>query len=216
MMLKDWFGVITGILISSAVAAQTTANPPEKRYHTIGNLKVDTSFNDKYFDDFLIPYREFTDLHDCKIKVKSKKIKTTMAARPTFPSLLLGKKNRRYIIVVNKKESFDGVHLKDVPSDARIGLFAHELMHIRDYESRKMTGVVQRGIQYLSQKGKRKVEHYTDSLTIAAGYGQHLYEWASFVLHDSDASEEYKTYKTEIYMSPVRILNEIEEGLPTP
>ncbi|MBS2211175.1 hypothetical protein KEM09_07170 [Carboxylicivirga mesophila] len=213
MKLKDLFGLVTGVLISSVITAQDSVNQKIKRYNKIGNLKVDTSFNSAYLEDFMVPYQEFADLHNCKIKVRNKNIKTTMAARPHFFSLLLGKKNRRYVILVNKKESFKGVHLKDVPSEARIGLFAHELMHIRDYESRKVTGVMERGLQYLSQKGKRQVEHYTDSLTIAAGFGQYLYHWANYVLHDSDASDDYKHYKSQIYMTPVRILTQIEESL---
>ncbi|MCT4646329.1 MAG: hypothetical protein N4A74_15180 [Carboxylicivirga sp.] len=212
MVLKDVVGLITGVFISSIVTAQNTVAQKVKRYNRVGNLKIDTSFNSNYLNDFMVPYQEFADLHNCKIKIRNKNIKTTMAARPHFLSLLLGKRNRRYVILVNKKETFKGVHIKNVPSDARIGLFAHELMHIRDYESRKVTGVMKRGFQYLTQAGKKNVEHYTDSLTIAAGFGQHLYEWASYVLHDSDASDEYKYYKSKIYMSPVCILNQIEES----
>lgn len=214
--MKEWVGLVTGLVISTIVTAQNAVHEKIKRYNKVGNLKVDTTFNSDYLSDFMIPYQEFADLHNCKIKIKSKKLKTTMAARPHFLSLLFGKRNRRYVILVNKKEAFKGVHLKDVPSDARVGLFAHELMHIRDYESRKVTGVMERGIQYLSQKGKKKVEHYTDSLTIAAGFGQHLYEWASYVLHDSDACEEYKSFKSEVYMSPVTILSKMESIRPRP
>lgn len=216
MVLKDWIGLVTGLVISSVITAQNAVDGKIKRYNKIGNLKVDTTFNSCYLNDFMIPYQEFADLHNCKIKIKSKKLKTTMAARPHFISLLLGKRNRRYVILVNKKDSFKGVHLKDVPAEARVGLFAHELMHIRDYESRKVTGVMERGFQYLSQNGKKKVEHYTDSLTIAAGFGQHLYQWATYVLHDSDACEEYKNFKSEVYMSPVTILSHMKATRPRP
>ncbi|WP_430809369.1 MULTISPECIES: hypothetical protein [unclassified Carboxylicivirga] len=214
MRLKDLVSVAAGIVISSVLATQDVVAQKAKRYHKVGNLKVDTGFNKQYFDDFMIPFQEFSDLHNCKITIKSKKIRTTMAARPQFLSLLLGKKNRRYVIVVNKDKSFEGVHLKHVPPAARIGLFAHELMHIRDYESRKVSGVMERGIQYLTHKGKKKVEHYTDSLTIAAGFGQQLHNWAAYVLYDSDASKEYKFYKENIYMTPACILTQIEETLP--
>lgn len=211
MVLKDWVGLVTGIVISSIVTAQNTVDSKVKRYNKIGSLKVDTTFNAEYLNDFMIPYQEFADLHNCRIKIKNKKLKTTMAARPHFLSLLMGKKNRRYVILVNKNETFKGVHLKDVPTEARVGLFAHELMHIRDYESRRMTGVMERGFQYLSYKGKKKVEHYTDSLTIAAGFGHNLYHWASYVLHDSDACEEYKSFKSDVYMTPVTILSQMEQ-----
>lgn len=216
MALKDWMGIITGLLVSASVGAQDIATTKIKKYNNIGRLKVDTTFNQDYLSDFLIPYQEFADLHNCRIKIKNKKLKTTMAARPNFLSMLLGKSQRQYIILVNKNEDFNGVHLKDVPSDARIGLFAHELMHIRDYESRKITGVMKRGYQYLSINGKRKVEHYTDSLTIAAGFGQYLYEWATFVLDDSNACDSYKEFKSSVYMSPVSILSQMEETISAP
>ena len=76
MVLKELFGLITGVLISSVVAAQNTVSQKIKTYNKIGNLKVDTSFNKTYLKDFMVPYQEFADLHNCKIKVKSKNIKT--------------------------------------------------------------------------------------------------------------------------------------------
>ena len=211
MVWKEIIVLLFGLLSTTAMAAQDIADTKIKKYKKIGNLKIDTSFQAAYLQDFMVPFSEFKDLQNCRIKIKNKKLKTTMAARPNFFSVLLGKKNRRYVIVINDDMKFNGVKLQDVPSEARIGLFAHELMHIRDYESRKITGIVERGYQYLSHNGKIKVEHYTDSLTIAAGFGQNLYHWASYVLHDSDACEDYKAFKAEVYMKPVTILNQMEQ-----
>ncbi len=210
MVLRDLLLLLIGLLTASSAISQEIVNPKLKKYNKIGKLKVDTTFKQSYLDDFMVPYAEFSDLQNCRIKIKNKKLKTTMAARPNFFSVLLGKKNRRYVIVVNNDKNFEGVHLNDVPNKARIGLFAHELMHIRDYESRRLSGIMERGYQYLSKQGKIKVEQHTDSLTIAAGFGQQLYHWASYVLHDSDACEEYKAFKAEVYMSPVTILNQME------
>ncbi len=209
MKLKEIATFFTGLFFLSTVAVESNAQTKKKSYWQKGSLKVDTAFKKLYLDSFLVPYQEFADLHGCKIRIKTKKLKTTMTARPGFGSLFLGKKNRQYIIHVNSDANFDGVLLSDVPSEARIGLFAHELMHIRDYESRKVGGVIKRGLQYLSKNGKKKVEYYTDSLTIAAGFGEHLFQWAAYVLYDSDASEEYKAFKSEIYMSPVTIYNKM-------
>ena len=209
MKLKDFATTITSVLFLTTVAVKGEGQSSKKSYWQRGSLKVDTTFKKVYLESFLVPFNQFTDLHHCKIRVKTKKLKTTMTARPGFMSLFLGKRNRQYIIHVNNDAKFDGVLLSDVPEEARIGLFAHELMHIRDYESRKVAGVIRRGIQYLSKKGKRKVEHYTDRLTISAGFGEQLFQWASYVLYDSDASEKYKAFKSEIYMSPVTIYNEM-------
>lgn len=208
MVLKDWLGEVTSFAHSSL---KKITSGKLNKYKRIGQLKVDKAFPHDYLGDFLVPYKEFADLHNCRIKIKCKKIRTTMAARPNFLSLLLGRRNRRYLIVVNSRAVFKGVRLQNVPQKARVGLFAHELMHIRDYESRKIRGVIERGIQYLTHKGKIQVEHYTDGLTIAAGFGHQLYHWASYVLHDSDASDEYKAYKEKVYMTPVRILSHIHQ-----
>lgn len=210
MKVKEFLVFLTGLFFLSNVTAQTSNKANKKGYWSKGCLKVDSAFKKTYLDDFLVPYNQFEDLHHCRIRVKTKKLNTTMAARPGFLSLFLGKRNRLYIIHVNDDPDFDGVLLSDVPQEARIGLFAHEMMHIRDYESRKMTGVINRGLQYLTKKGKKQVEYYTDSLTIAAGFGVNLFQWAAYVLHDSDASAEYKAFKEEIYMSPITILSKMD------
>lgn len=212
MVLREIFILVLSLLLATPLYSQTTSGRL-KKYNKVGKLKVDTSFQASYLRDFMVPFNQCEDLQDCRIKIKTKNLKTTMAARPHFFSLFLGKKNRRYTILVNKNDEFNGVLLKDVPSEARVGLFAHELMHIRDYNSKGATGVIQLGLQYLSVKGKTKVEHRTDSLTIAAGFGQQLYEWAHYVLHESNACEEYKSFKEEVYMTPVLIQTQMEQNL---
>lgn len=210
MVLRDIFILVLSILLTTPLFSQTTSKKV-KKYNKVGKLKIDTSFQATYLRDFMVPFEQCEDLQNCRIKIKTKNLKTTMAARPHFFSLLLGKKNRRYTILINKNENFNGVLLRDVPSEARIGLFAHELMHIRDYNNMSLKRVVQFGYQYLSVTGKTQIEHRTDSLTIAAGFGQQLYEWAHYVLHDSDACEEYKSFKQEVYMSPVLIQTQMEQ-----
>ena len=59
-------------------------------------------------------------------------------------------------------------------------------------------------LKHLTKKGKIRVEYYTDSLTIAAGFGEQLFQWAAYVLYDSDASEEYKAFKSEIWIKKSR------------
>ncbi len=207
MKLNDIATVLTSLFFLTTVPVTVNAQTDKKNLQKKGSLQVDSAFKELYLNSFMVPYSQFEDLQDCKIIIKTKKLKTTMTACPDILSLFLGKKNRRYIIHVNNDENFDGVLLSEVPEDARIGLFAHELMHIRDYESRKVTGVIQRGIQYLSKKGKRNMEHYTDGLTISAGFGEQLYQWAAYVLYDSNATENYKNFKADIYMSPVAIFD---------
>ncbi len=169
------------------------------------------AFRDNYLKAFNIVYLELADLQSCDIEIRRKKIKTTMASRPTFFSMFRKKNKRKYIIVFNSDKDFDGVRLKDVPYEAQIGLFAHELMHVRDYQSQNFFGLLKRGWQYLSKRGKIKLEYHIDSMTIAAGFGNNLYEWSFYVLNNSSASEDYKAFKLETYMTPETILDYMKE-----
>lgn len=152
------------------------------------------------------------DLHDIKIKVKEKPIGTTMAMRPAFGSFFKKPEKRTYVLCINSKEDFSGVLYDDVPSEARVGLVVHEFMHIRDYQDRNFFGLLQRGWQYLSRKGKRKFEYEIDQMAIDAGFGFFLYAWSSYVLDKSGVDEKYLEFKREVYMGPQDILTEINEA----
>lgn len=152
-------------------------------------------------------------IHDQKIKVKYSSLKTTMTSRPSFGSLFKSRKNRTYVIRINSNESFKGVLYKDVPSDAKTGLWAHELMHIKDYKSRSFFGVVFRGWQYLSKKGKIRFEHEIDHMVIEAGFVDYLYQWSNYVLEESEASDSYKAFKRKIYLSACEIIGNCDDKI---
>jgi hypothetical protein len=174
-------------------------------------VEIDSSLKKDYRTAFLMVYNKLDDLHECDIKLKGKKLKTTMAARPTFFSFFRRKDKRKYVIVYNNDPDFKGVKPYDVPEQARVGLFAHELMHVRDYQSLSFGGLVKRGWQYMSKRGKRNLEHRIDSMTIAAGFGEELFYWSYFVLFDSYATAGYKMFKRDVYLTPKDILNSMEE-----
>ena len=99
----------------------------------------------------------------------------------------------------------------DVPHKARIGLVIHEFMHIRDYQKRHFLGLLKRGWQYLSRRGKHRFEHEIDQMAIDAGYGRYLFSWSSYVLEKSDVDEKYLEFKKDVYMNPEDILSEMEQ-----
>lgn len=181
------------------IPAYASAQVPEK-----------WDFPEKYAPAVAFLADSLEDLHDVKIKWKEKKIGTTMAMRPTFFSFLKKPGKRTYVLIVNKQEEFDGVLLQNVPEEAQVGVLAHELMHVRDYESRHFGGLVKRGWQYLSKRGKKRFEHEIDQMTIDAGFGFFLYHWSTYVLDDSDAGREYRRFKRKVYMRPDSIISELD------
>jgi hypothetical protein len=167
-----------------------------EHFHDVFNVIVDN-----------VPY-----LHQQNIKVKERSLGTTMTVRPTLGSLIFKKRdNRTYLLHVNNNPAFDGVLYDDVPDLARVGLIMHELMHIKDYQSRGFFGVLQRGWQYLSKKGKKKFEHEIDNMVMDAGFRNYLYLWAHFIMEESEASDAYKDFKKEIYLCPVDIFIDLDE-----
>lgn len=167
-------------------------------------------------DKYAAPLEKIADnlyfLHDQRIKARSSRINTTMNVRPTLGSLLFrSRENRKYIIRVNNRDDFDGVYYHDVPLNAQVGLWAHEMMHIKDFSERGFFGVLARGWQYLSKRGKMRFEHEIDQMVINAGFRHYLFLWATFVLDESEASDSYKDYKRKIYLSPADILIDLDD-----
>jgi len=151
----------------------------------------------------------FEDLHDVKIKVKEKSIGTTMAMRPAFFSLFKKPEKRTYVLYINNNEDFSGILIQQVPKEARAGIMAHELMHVRDYEHRNFFGLAERGWQYLSKRGKKRFEYEIDNMVMDAGFGFFLYAWKAYLMDESDIDDKYRAFKKKVYMGPEKVLTEL-------
>jgi hypothetical protein len=152
----------------------------------------------------LIAFSYYPQLCTLDVKFAVGKINTTMQCQPRFGSLV-GKEGRVYEILINDDSTFGGVLLQDVPFNAQIGVIGHELAHIVDYEAHSSLGIAGIGLDYLSEKGKTRIEHSVDSITVRAGLGWQLYDWAYFVLEQSKASPAYKAFKRKVYLQPKQI-----------
>ena len=154
----------------------------------------------------------FPELKCKEINFKERKIKTTLNARPTIGSLIFTKRNNRtYVIRINTHKSDSIISLNDIPFEAKIGLFAHEFSHFLDYQSRSIFGIIARGLSYSSKKSKAKFEKEIDLQTIKKGLGWQLYDWSNYVQTESCATYKYKKFKLNTYMTPLEILNVIQQ-----
>ncbi len=165
---------------------------------------------EQYKYQMLIALSYYPELKNTPIKVKFSDLQTTATCRPAIFSLFAIRRNqtasrRSYIIRINKKENFNGVLLKDVPLNAQIGVLAHEIAHIVDYERRGHAGLLKRAMDYLEENRKKRFEYQIDKLTIEHGLGWQLYDWADYAMHKSKATEKYKAFKKRIYMGPADI-----------
>ncbi|MDR1717009.1 MAG: hypothetical protein LBS20_14330 [Prevotella sp.] len=171
--------------------------------------RTDKEFIEEFRLQSLIALSFYPELKDVEIHFKYSNEATTMACRPNFSSLLVGK--RVYTIFINNNHNFDGILLADVPFNAQIGVIGHEIAHIIDYEERNTLGIIQIGLNYLNNEDKRDYESSVDRITIQRGLGWQLYDWAQYSMYDSPrATDEYKSFKRDIYLQPQQITEEMQ------
>ncbi|MEI7596538.1 MAG: hypothetical protein WCK02_12375 [Bacteroidota bacterium] len=154
----------------------------------------------------------YPELTNTEIKFVFANIKTTMAARPNVLSLLFNK--RKYNIFINNMKSNKfGILFNDVPEKAQIGLIAHELAHILDYEHKSLMKIIKTGILYLSRKHRSKYEKETDIETIKHGAGWHLFEYTLFILNSKIVSDKYRLFIKRYYLQPDEIKSLIDQHI---
>jgi hypothetical protein len=154
----------------------------------------------------LVALSFYPELVNSKITFKYLKISTSMNARPTLGSLLFRRKAQfRYVVRINNSKKDSTLHVKDVPFNAQIGLFGHEFFHFVDYRNKQSFHITKRLLAYTNDLKKEKFEKEIDLGTISRGLGWQLYDWSNYVLHESNATKEYKDFKRLIYMEPEEI-----------
>lgn len=163
------------------------------------------NFVDKVELPALIALSFFPELKQTQISFEYKSIKTTMATRPHIGKSLV--KNRSYVIYINSNAKERGaVSFNELGLQEQIGIIAHELSHIVDYEKRNNFSLIQCGIYYSVFKHyHRNLERETDMLVIKKGLAHQLYAFTHYVLHQSNATETYKAFKRKNYLLPEEI-----------
>lgn len=153
----------------------------------------------------LIALSFYPELKNTIITFEEKEIKTTMAARPHFGQLLI--RDRSYIIYINNNPEKSGsVSFYDLGLNEQIGIIAHELSHIANYQTRKTLSMMKCGLYYsLFHHYHRALEISTDTDVIKRGLGMHLYAFSNYILNKSNATEEYKLFKSKNYLLPSQI-----------
>lgn len=159
----------------------------------------------------------FLDLEKIPIEFRVKRSLngSIMMAQPSFKHLFNKKPHRKYLVLVSESftigtRTFSTLKL---PSEIKIGWFAHELGHIQDYQSLSALGLLRFGLLYLSSKKFMKsAELRADTFATRAGYGSYLIATKNFILNHAELPETYKAKIRRYYPSPDQIL-EIDKNL---
>lgn len=172
-------------------------------------IKVPEEFKQQAY----LAISHYPELKDMCIKLKYARQKTSMSARPDLNFLFKRRSKRRYTVRIdeslNKKR--EGILLDDVPFNAQVGVIGHELAHLLDYSSKSKFGIIIMGFKYLFPSYRRKMEQYTDRLTLDHGLGYQLFDWADYVFNRSNCGEVYRKYKMKYYYDDKELLQLMDE-----
>jgi len=175
--------------------------------HDLKNQRIDTALPAEYMDALNIALSHYPELNEVDIKIEYAEIGTTLQVQPRVSSVFGKKKSRQYLIKINSDKEFQGIYLKKIPFNAKVGLFAHELGHILDYENKNAVQIIGTALKFLTKESQMNYEKSIDELTIHRGLGNQLYDWAEYAMHFSSASSDYKQFKKDIYLEPIEIKN---------
>lgn len=174
-------------------------------------------YDGPYSVSFYAALNGFPELKNISVQFRERSIKTTMQCRPKTFSVLRKPQKRKFLMVFNHNRGRSrGVPINKLSFNARVGLFAHELAHIVDYQ--KMSGgeIFGLGIRYLFGKGKIELEHKIDRIVIWKGFGSQIFQYAKEVLKSNSISDDYRKRRQRVYLQPSEIkeLVDIVENMP--
>jgi len=158
----------------------------------------------------------YPELKNTPIEFKFKKHikKSIMQAQPRFLSLLKGKKNRSYKILISETFEIGGQHYatENIPENVLIGWLGHELGHVMDYRNRSSLNLIWFGIKYyLSDSYIQKAERAADTYAVEKNMDTYILETKNFILNNTNLSEVYKARIKKYYLSPDEIVKLVED-----
>lgn len=161
---------------------------------------------------FYVALRHYPELEITSIRVKFKKINSTMLAQPEADFIVKSRNDRRYKIIINSTKETIGMNYEDLTFNALVGWIGHELAHITDYNKKSNGQLVQFISNYLfSRKHMKHTENCADKEAVKRGLGYALYEGVHELFRNPKIFKHYKERNKEYYLTPEEILAEIKQ-----
>lgn len=204
-------GLVILLLLSFSVQSQEAAMKQKQSLEYTHKIVPDIIWREAY-----VALSHYPELKDTPIefRFKDKIKKSFMQAQPVFSDLFKKRKNRGYIIFMNREFNIEGkkLHIDEVPSQVLTGWLGHELGHVMDYKNRRGFGLIWFGIKYMTSKNYiREAERAADTYAVNHGLGEYIIATKDFILNESQLSETYKSRIKDLYLSQEEIMVLIDE-----
>jgi len=152
----------------------------------------------------------YPELKNTSIEFRFGKSNFTMTSKPKFHSILRDKKQRQYVVTIEKLgSSKNNIEWTELSFNAMVGWIGHELGHIVHYSHKTNSGVAFIGVKYALPGYRRKMERFTDQIVIQHDLGYALYEGLDYIINRSHATTHYKTCQQKYYLQPDEIIDRI-------
>lgn len=213
-VLRKAFFLLTLFLMLPACYAQQSSMQQKDSLQFNNKIVPDAIWREAY-----VALSHYPELKDTPIEFRFKKNikKSFMQAQPKIGGLFKKRKDRSYLIFINKEfriedESFD---ITMVPPEVLVGWIGHELGHIMDYRERSGINLIWFGLKYLTSKNYiREAERAADTYAVNHGLGKEIIATKDFILNHSRLSDTYKARIENLYLSQEEIMvliNEVHE-----
>jgi hypothetical protein len=163
----------------NAIAQSDTSNFEKLKSEFSQNKILPTG----YEKQALIALSFFPELKDKNIEFILKETTTPLASRPSIWSVFKRPQNRYYMISISTKsiEILDKILLKNLDYQAQIGVLAHEISHVANYNKMNFWNFLRLGLGLLSSDYMDTFEYNTDQTCIDHGAGRYLLAWSKAV-----------------------------------
>jgi hypothetical protein len=200
----------------------------DKRYYEEHrkDLRVDYGQNKIIPNDVelaaLVALSKYPELKDTKIEFIYRKQKEIMVMKPKSFITFRPKSERIYrIYMTSNEDPCRGITINEIPFDALVGVFGHELAHVLDFKDQSSYTNLVSGWKYsISEKYRAKVERSTDIVTIDHDLGYQLYQIREVLdgcdfLPKKETGKELKAYLTREEILRIIENKKEQDSIPT-
>ncbi|HET6226194.1 MAG TPA: hypothetical protein VFF27_07940 [Bacteroidia bacterium] len=160
----------------------------------------------KYENEILTALSHYPELKEVEIIFKlTDHASVPYGTKPAISSCFKSKKKRSYVInILEKAEDPERTALfKNLSSRMRIGVIAHELMHVEQYHFGRFSLIKTLGL-FVVPSSRRRLERAADKGAIDHGFGEELLEHALYLRSIPGYTEKRPAIK-EDYLQPDEI-----------
>lgn len=152
----------------------------------------------------------YPELKNTAIEFRYGHLKSTMSSKPKMSTIFKRDEKRKYLILIQKSDSLKtSLQISELSFNSLVGWIGHELGHIVHYSHKTGAGIIFTGIKYAFPGYRKKMERFTDEITIQHNLGFALYEGTDYALNHSHITAAYKMRLQKFYLQPSEIIERI-------